>query len=242
MQNLILRRSHYTQLDPMTWCATAQVRLQLQSSLWGNLPWPLAPSIAFIDSITLYNFYWQLQSNPIPLTVPEHARYKRQQQRSGVRLLLQQLLAELSIVDTLDDSQFPYRLMNSRHYVCFSHSANKVAVVISTQRAVGIDIETHNITRHVTQRFYHSTETTTLNELSLQQRDITAKWLWQIKESFIKIYQYKLAQGLGMNYSPLIADLIISLEPANSPLVFPSRNECNYQIALLPQQQTIIIF
>jgi len=55
-------------------------------------------------------------------SVPALARKQRQQQRQGVRQLLKELLKKLAIDDTLDESSFPYRLVNSQHYVCFSHT------------------------------------------------------------------------------------------------------------------------
>lgn len=250
MQNLTLRHIHYTQLDPVTWCATAQVSPQLQpqpKSLWANLLQPLAPNALCSYPIRLYDFYWQHCTSPAPLTALKNAANKRQRQRNGVRLLLQSLLSKLDIIDTLDESQFPYRLANNRHYVCFSHSGNsrlndKVAVVISRQRTVGIDIETQDVAEPVAQRFYHPSEMGILAELPIERRVIISRYLWQLKESFIKVYQYKLAQGLGMNYAPIIPLLTGSLtQDANVPFII-NEDSTGYQIVILPLQQTIIVF
>ena len=165
------------------------------------------------------------------------------------------------MIDTLNDASFPYRLANSQYYVCFSHTGahkpiisnqhknenlfkhldNKVAVIISTHHPVGIDIEINAVKWEVAQRFYHANEIAVLQTLSTMQRDTAAKLLWQIKESFIKIFQYKLAQGLGKDYSYLIADLI-SGATSKSPLLDINDNKSNYRIALLRHQQTVIVY
>jgi len=198
-------------------------------------------------------------------SVPALARKQRRQQRQGVRQLLQELLKKLEIDDTLDESSFPYRLVNSQHYVCFSHTGassskqttesyqtdlthlhSKIAVVISRQRPAGIDIETNNIAWHVVKRFYSESELAILQELSITQRERIAKLLWQIKESFIKVNQYTLAQGLGMDYSHLIPSLINNNKDTNSPSILNTIEAANYQsiyrITALQSQQTVVVF
>lgn len=244
MQNLILDNIHYTNLDPMTvtWCATAQVR-------------PIQPH------------YEQTADAHLSLSAPQIARLQRQQQRAGVRLLLQALLEKMNIRDTLDESSFPYRLTNSQYYVCFSHTGasiqsnaaqlnkekpfnrldnldsldNKVAVVVSCHRPAGIDIEANNVKWQVAQRFYHTNELAILQALNSTQRDTVAKLLWQIKESFIKIYQYTLAQGLGMDYSAYIPELI---KPVTDTLYLPTiiNERSDYHIAAIAFQQTVIVY
>ena len=232
MQTLNLHNIQYTRLNPMTWCATAQVTAPFSQNC--------------VD----------LLSNSSVPSARETAYHQRMQQRAGVRLLLQSLLDKLNIIDSLDDTSFPYRLVDSQYYVCFSHTGasskfatneniiehldNKVAVVISHHCPAGIDIEVNNVKWQVVQRFYHANEIVILQTLPTVQRDIIAKLLWQIKESFIKIYQYKLAQGLGMDYSYLIADLIRGAT-SNSPLLVFSDNKSNYYITLSLSQQTVIV-
>ena len=237
MQTLNLHNIKYTQLNPMTWCATAQVTAPFSQNRM------------------------DLLSNSPVLSARETAYQQRQQQRAGVRVLLCCLLNKLDIIDSLDDLSFPYRLVNSQYYVCFSHTGassqnnstqlnreksfggldNKVAVVISCPRPAGIDIETNNVKWGVAKRFYHTNEIAILQALTIIQRDTVAKLLWQIKESFIKIYHYKLAQGLGMDYSYLIADLIRGAT-SNSPLLVFSDNKSDYYIALSLPQQTVIVY
>ena len=237
MQTLNLHNIKYTQLNPMTWCATAEVTTpfsQNRVDLLSNLPVPSARETAY---------------------------HQRLQQRTGVRLLLQSLLDKLNIIDSLDDTSFPYRLVDSQYYVCFSHTGasnkfatdehknkklfeylyNKVAVVISHHCPAGIDIEVNNVKWQVVQRFYHANEIAILQALSIMQRDTVARLLWQIKECFIKIHQYKLAQGLGMDYSHLMTCLINSIKEKLPLLVFED-DKTNYHLAYLPEQQTVIVY
>ena len=260
ISTLSLTQLQYTQLDATTWCATAKVsetlKAQQEKIIW--------QTTAFTSHIACYDFTevnWQYYSVAMTLSVRELAHKQRQLQRQGVRLLLKKLLSKLDINDSLDESSFPYRLDNNGHYVCFSHtsSANKnnvsersaltlnetlkshVAVIITRHRPVGIDVESNNVKWRVAQRFYSTNELAALNLLPIIQRDNLAKLLWQIKESFIKIHQYTLAQGLGMDYAYLILDLICCLEGPLVTRVIQCQSP-HYRIAILPNQQTVVIF
>ena len=261
MQNLTLSQIQYTQLDAATWCATADVSSALPTAYHPLSPPFTASSSLNTDDSTDNHTQMNHQAEACfadlswQYVVKRHtsaqkkAQHKRQQQRDGVRLLLQQLLATLDIDDTLDESQFPYQLSEHRYYVCFSHSGggrhSKVAVAISYRRAVGIDIETHDVEWHVAQRFYHSEELAVLTRLPKTDRPLAAKVLWQVKESFIKVHQYTLAQGLGINYAPIISDLNIASSDATAPLpLFSSKayQASDYQVVFSAQQQVIIVF
>ena len=269
MSTLKLRDIHYQQLDTTTWYASAQIitpSFLNYSDLLSDLPLLFNPNLFLNTSVEkLRHMQWrQMQWYRIPtvsLSTREIAHRQRQQQRTGVRLLLQSLLNKLEMIDTLNDASFPYRLANSQYYVCFSHTGthnkiisnqhknenlfehldNKVAVIISTHRPVGIDIEINAVKWQVAQRFYHANEMSILQTLPPMQRNVIAKLLWQIKESFIKVFQYKLAQGLGKDYSHLIADLIKGAT-SNSSLLDINDNKSNYRIALLRYQQTVIVY
>lgn len=269
MSTLKLRDIDYQQLDTTTWYASAQIITPCFLNypvLLSDLPLLFNPNLFLDTSVEkLRHMQWrQMQWYRIPtvsLSKREIAHLQRQQQRTGVRLLLQLVLNKLEMIDTLDDASFPYRLANSQYYVCFSHTGthnkiisnqhkknkpfdyldNKVAVVISAHRPVGIDIEINAVKWLVAQRFFHVNEMAILQTLPPMQRNIIAKLLWQIKESFIKIFQYKLAQGLGKDYSHLIADLIKGAT-SNSPLLAINDNKSNYRIALLYFQQTVIVY
>lgn len=269
MSTLKLRDTHYQQLDATTWYASAQIITPCflnYFDLLNNLQQLFNPNLLSRNKVEeLRHMQWrQMQWYRIPtvsLSTREIAHRQRQQQRTGVRLLLHSLLNKLEMIDTLDDASFPYRLANSQYYVCFSHTGthnkiisnqhknenlfehldNKVAVVISAHRPVGIDIEINPVKWQVAQRFFHVNEMAILQTLPPMQRNIIAKLLWQIKESFIKVFQYKLAQGLGKDYSYLIADLIKGAT-SNSPLLDINDNKSNYRIALLPHQQTVIVY
>ena len=265
MSTLKLRDIDYQQLDATTWYASAQIITPCFLNypvLLSDLPLLFHPNLLLDTSVEkLRHMQWQYRIPTVSLSTREIAHLQRQQQRTGVRLLLQSLLNKLEMIDILDDASFPYQLANSQYYVCFSHTGahnkiisnhhkkkkpfdyldNKVAVVISAHRPVGIDIEINTVKWLVAQRFFHANEMAILQTLPPMQRNVIAKLLWQIKESFIKVFQYKLAQGLGKDYSYLIADLIKGAT-SNSPLLDINDNKSNYRIALLRHQQTVIVY
>lgn len=178
---------------------------------------------------------------------PIDKNLKRQNQRHGVRLLLQKLLNELAIVDTLDEVEFPYRLRHHGYYVCFSHSADKVAVAISYKQAIGIDVEINEVAWQVAKRFYHPDEIAMLELLPLAKRDYLVKLLWQIKESLIKINQNKLAVGLGMAYPALTRqllenDTLVSGLVDSSCTALNTQDMSQRQLIILETQQTVIVF
>ncbi len=264
MPTLKLHNIQYSQLDYTTWCATAQVTAScpLESlHLLSNLPLLFNANLLNIDTDKFSHITWRYHISNVSLSARKIAYQQRQQQRTGVRLLLQSLLNKLDIIDSLDDVSFPYRLVNSQYYVCFSHTGasspntstqpsgeksfngldNKVAVVISCHRPAGIDIEGNNVEWRVAKRFYHTNEIAILQALPITKRDTVAKLLWQIKESFIKIHQYTLAQGLGMDYSHLMTCLINSIKEKLPLLVFED-DKTKYHLAYLPEQQTVIVY
>jgi 4'-phosphopantetheinyl transferase len=265
MPALHLTNVQITQLDHETWCVTAQVNDSSSSlstkDLWDKSVWLSSSNSSYIDFTNLSNFDWYYPVLQKSISKRSIAHSKRQQQRLGVRHLLQKLLNKLEINDTLDESSFPYRLTNSKYYVCFSHtgthdknninknlsqntakiSYSKIAVVISRHRPAGIDIEHNNVAWHVAQRFYAANEIAILQELSTMDRDSITKLLWQIKESFIKVHQYTLAQGLGVDYSNLIPNLIHNAKE-NAPYFRQTGDDSDYRMIILPSQQTVVIF
>ena len=264
MPTLNLHNIQYSRLDSTTWCATAQVTAScpLESlHLLSNFPLLFNANLLNIDTDKFSHITWHYHISNVSLSARKIAYQQRQQQRAGVRLLLQSLLNKLDINDSLDDVSFPYRLVNSQYYVCFSHTGasspntstqpsgkkpfngldNKVAVVISCHRPAGIDIETNNVEWWVAKRFYHINEIAILQALAITKRDTVAKLLWQIKESFIKIHQYTLAQGLGMDYSHLMTCLINSIKEKPPLFVFED-DKTKYYLAYLPEQQTVIVY
>ncbi|WP_058368941.1 4'-phosphopantetheinyl transferase family protein [Psychrobacter sp. ENNN9_III] len=242
----------YTQLSPTTWCATAHVSMPISLHLWDKVSVSLTANILCTYPINFSNRKWQYNTHKSCTSVQKNAQRQRRQQRVGVRQLLQELLATLEINDTLDESQFPYRLNNSKYYVCFSHTSagdvnndnpnTMVAVVISHQRTVGIDIETNKVAWHVAQRFYHPDEIILLQALPIDQRDTVVRLLWQVKESFIKINHHTLAQGLGMNYQHLISDIAINLEQDKTLVTLTDNQPLPYQIVVLSSYQTVVVF
>ena len=249
----------YTQLGHDIWCVTAKVSeslacLNINSTLYASVR-SLSSGPLCTDLTNLSDCKWYYVSLQKPTSKRSMARRQREQQRQSVRHLLQNLLKRLDIEDTLDESSFPYRLINSKYYVCFSHtgahnknhsnsnktSSSQIALVISHHRPAGIDIEHNNVAWHVAQRFYSDNEIAVLQTLLTNKCDSMAKLLWQIKESFIKVHQYTLAQGLGMDYSDVIPALT---DDMNKDLITISHtnDQSNHQIAVLQADQTVVVF
>ena len=188
--------------------------------------------------------------------------YTLSQQRLAVRQLLHQLLTHLSLNDTLDDSHFPFRLIQGRHFVCFSHSGNKVAVLLHQCHPVGIDIETQAIKWKLVKRFFHPCEVTLLKGLESHLREQVSRYLWQIKECVVKVENGKLIPTLGRNYAVLVDELIplfelkdkiiilddveseIETNPTQSPLSLMTRLtlcERNYEIYIDPRHHLAML-
>lgn len=265
---ILLNDIHYTQLTATHYCAIGRLQT-IAARLWINNSTALTPVIlpasSFNDlSLSSQTFCFVPSSyNPtsdfssLAATKQDllNKKIKRQSQRTGVRLLLNRLLAELGIADTLDESAFPYRLKNHRHYVCFSHSADTVAVALSYDSAIGIDIEVNSVAWQVAKRFYHPSEIAMLEQLSLAKRDYLVRLLWQIKESLIKINQTTLAAGLGRADLPLVQTLIehnsgdssadnnIKNETTSASEIFIELNQdAQHKVAYITNYQTIVVF
>lgn len=262
---IALKDIQYTKLNATVHCATASLTFALSLITTEiNLTYPIFTKI-HVTSSDLSTLRYQLinlanhqsTASGYPHSVDKQTlgakKIKRDSQRAGVRLLLQKLLTELNITDTLDETAFPYRLNNHRYYVCFSHSADKVAVALSYENTIGVDVEVNVVAWQVAKRFYHPDEITMLERLPTAERDHLVKLLWQLKESLIKINQDKLAVGLGRAYLPLIRALIdndsfrSSLKhnnflADNFSIDMSHHYEPQHKIAFLLRQQTVVVF
>lgn len=185
-QSIELINPHIFSLNPLCWGAIATLN-------------PITSDRIAVDNISA--------EYPLANHTPSLS-----QQRLAVRQLLHQLLTHLSLNDGLDDSHFPFRLSQGRHFVCFSHSGNKVAVLLHPCHPVGIDIETQAIKWKLVKRFFHPCEVTRLADLELHLREQISGYLWQIKECVVKVENGQLIPTLGQNYAMLVDELIPLLE------------------------------
>lgn len=259
MSDITLNHIHYNQLNSMSWCASAEIIPPSEPTLWPHVTdtlKPYRPLSSCHPSSKLSTLSWQYYhyESSLPLT-PARASDRHLQQRVGVRLLLDALLKKLGIADPLDDSAYPYRLVNSGYYICFSHSGHsklsnalaehtpydKVAVALSYSRSIGIDIEVQDISWKLVQRYYHPTEVTILSSLDEKQRQVVSKLLWQIKECFIKINQDTLAAGLGVPYLELLDELIAIQATNPLPDISFMKSHSDYQIVLLSPQKMVAV-
>ncbi|WP_201536339.1 4'-phosphopantetheinyl transferase family protein [Psychrobacter ciconiae] len=175
---------------------------------------------------------------------PEQKKHERQQQRQGTRQLLTDLLCYLNISDELVETSFPYHLKDTGAFICFSHSGSQVAVAISHQRPIGLDIEAQAISWQVAKRYYHLKEITELSKLDDYSKQTISRLLWQIKESIIKIEQFTLAQGLGKDYSALILPIHNAILTGNTVFNLPINlsNTSSYQVCIKLDDRLAVVF
>ena len=110
---------------------------------------------------------------------------------SGIRLL---------------ENNYPYRLLPFNYYVCFTHSANKVACAIHSKQLIGIDLEINPVSMKVARRYYTSEEKNWLSQLDNDRLPQARKLLWLLKEASIKQTKTNKANLLsGLKESKLLA-------------------------------------
>lgn len=139
------------------------------------------------------------------------------------------LKADLRLIDLpnlldLDESQYPYHLrqlkqcskQRSKQLVCFSHSKNYLAVLITHHTVnqiigLGIDIEQAPVSMRVATRFYTTQETAWLNQMNQADKQTACNLLWMAKESFIKASKQdiNLLQGLNIDILDFIDGKIL---------------------------------
>lgn len=118
---------------------------------------------------------------------------------SGIRLL---------------ENNYPYRLLPFNYYVCFTHSANKVACAIHSKQVIGIDLEINPVSMRVAQRYYTLEEKKWLAQLDKNRLPQARKLLWSLKEASIKKNKTNNANLLsGLKESKLLAAQELMPEP-----------------------------
>src|SRR5699024_11556015 len=104
MSSLKLRDTHYQQLDATTWYAAAQIIMPSFLNypvLLGDLPLLFNPNLFLNTSVGKLrhmqwrHMQWQYRIPTMSLSTREIAHLHRQQQRTGVRLLLQSLITKI---------------------------------------------------------------------------------------------------------------------------------------------------
>lgn len=137
-----------------------------------------------------------------------HQNHKKHTQSQAVRQLLNWLKSQLRLLGALVEHQFPYYFIHQqqRYFVCFSHSVNHVALIISGQHAA-IDIENRSISLAVAKRFYHPNEILQISLLSQPQQQSAINFLWRFKECMIKLNNQLLVSGMGNDFSSLLPQL-----------------------------------
>lgn len=115
-------------------------------------------------------------------------------QRQAVRKLLAKYQNDALFIE-----RHPYQLLGKkRRFVSFSHSGNKVALIISPAPC-GIDIETRPIGCHVAERFFHPNELDYIASFANNEKSTVIKQLWQIKECMVKLQNTTLSQLISQD-------------------------------------------
>lgn len=137
-------------------------------------------------------------------TKPHNKPLLAQAQKYAVRKLLHQLIFErmkdwvftyiqtngVNLLKTnglrLLENRYPYRLLPFNYYVCFTHSANKIACAIHSNKVIGIDLEANPVSMKVAERYYTPQEKHWLSQLDTDSFPKALKLLWMLKEASIK--------------------------------------------------------
>lgn len=146
---------------------------------------------------------------------------------------------------TLDDTNFPYRLLPFNYYVCFSHSGNQVTCAINKYCPIGIDTEINTISMQVAQRFYSSKEIQWLQQLSPDQQSEAISVLWMLKEASIKktmANEAKLLSGLKKNMLLPAKYLLLSHNNESSSSSTNVHNVCYHQDMSDPLKSIIYVY
>lgn len=170
---------------------------------------------------------------------------QRQTQRRAARSLLDFCLQNHFPDSFLDESDFPYRLVDRttkpKHYLSFSHSGDRVALIVA-DRPCGIDVETRSIDAKVADRFFHANEKNWLDRLSDAKKAQGRRLLWQIKESAAKANASALSQTLAMDFSRIAAKALkgkggglVSCNALGSAFLYQSTDRQNGWLALVVQ-------
>lgn len=131
---------------------------------------------------------------------------KKSTQSLAVRQLLHWLQCQLNLSGTLIETAFPYYFLSQNHqqfFVCFSHSQNKVAVIISSNPCA-IDIETKPVKDTIAKHFFHTDELAYLHQIPIHQQAFFRLVLWQLKENLVKLQGRQLIFWLKQNHSQLL--------------------------------------
>lgn len=163
---------------------------------------------------------WLIMANPAPdaptrfaalLNGQEQARYERfvfEQDRqrflltrAGLRTLLSHYVPAIAPEDWefVSNAHGKPRISNpgltDRLFFSISHTPGLIAVAVSRQEEIGLDVENMQLPRRtvaVADRFFAGTEVEALLKLPVTEQDSRFFDLWTLKEAYIK------ARGLGL--------------------------------------------
>ncbi len=160
--------------------------------------------VAVAVSSFVYNIESEVTTEVNIKAKPHSKLLLAQAQKCAVRKLLYQLIFEkmqnwvftytqpneVNLLTTnglrLLENRYPYRLLPFNYYVCFTHSVNKIACAIHSDKAIGIDLEANSVSMKVAERYYTPQEKHWLSQLDTDSLPKALKLLWMLKEASIK--------------------------------------------------------
>lgn len=138
---------------------------------------------------------------------------KRTSDHAAVRELCRLLLKRLNWDDSVDETSLPYRLTHAKNMVSYSHSNQRVAVVIAKNNAathdlvgLGVDVEDNDVSMKVAKRFFAPSEVEWLETLESSKKQQATNLLWMAKEAYIKANNGKLLSGLKLDLADFTAE------------------------------------
>lgn len=180
--------------------------------------------------MSLIHSSWTYQHSSAIIAHAQMISIDKSLQSPAVRELLQSVLARFGRITTLDDSNFPYRLMvdgRAQDFVSFSHTTDCVALIISPYPC-GVDVEMRAISQAVAKRFFSHQENLYLQNYPADIQAIHRQILWQLKESWIKLNGGTLTQGMGVDFGRYLPhihpqdDSIVTLHDGYMAYINPS--------------------
>lgn len=132
----------------------------------------------------------------------------------------------------LVESSYPYRLLPFNYYICFTHSANRIACAMHTKKPIGIDLEINPVSMKVAQRYYTLEENNWLSQLDNDHLPQARKLLWSLKEASIKQSKTNNANLLsGLKESKLLVAKKLMPEPIKNQDFSTNLSTVNKDIA-----------
>lgn len=164
---------------------------------------------------------FEIIPNHTDLYLDKLDNYPQKTGSQACRELLAIIQQQNNLTAPLQIDNFPYHFSTQQqtYFVCFSHSQQQIAILLSKSAKIGVDIEDKLIKDNVVQRFFAKNEQQWINNLTKPQQSLAKKMLWTLKESIVK----SLANPQSILITTLKQDLITQYHQENlNKLILPT--------------------